>query len=95
MATGKAAALPAQYAKFITALAGVAIAYLTAYGTTWNLQGFLVSAGAALAVFGVPNAAPPAPPATVTLPSNVKVYSPPSGPPEPVQPPPGPAGPSS
>ena len=54
-------ALPARYAKFITALAGVAIAYLTAYGTTWNLQGFLVSLGAALAVFGVPNASAPAP----------------------------------
>ena len=52
-------ALPARYAKFITALAGVAIAYLTAYGTTWNLQGALVSLGAALAVFGVPNAQPP------------------------------------
>ena len=38
---------------------------------------------------------PRSPAATVTMPSNVKVYSPPSGPPEPAQPPPGPAGPSS
>lgn len=56
-----ATAIPAQYAKFITALLGVGIAYLTAYGATWNLQGFLVSLGAALAVFGVPNATPAAP----------------------------------
>lgn len=49
-------AIPARYAKFLTALAGVAIGYLTAYGITWDLQGALVAIGAALAVFGVPNA---------------------------------------
>ena len=56
-------ALPAQYAKFITALAGEAIAYIQLYGTTWHLQAALVMAGAALAVLGVPNAAKPATPA--------------------------------
>ena len=74
-----AAAIPAQYAKFITALLGVAIAYLTAYGTTWDLQGFLVSAGAALAVFGVPNAAAPAAPVVAPQPSNVTVVDRPAG----------------
>ena len=53
-------AIPAMYAKFITALAGNAIAYLTAYGATWHLQAALVGIGAALAVFGVPNATAPA-----------------------------------
>lgn len=60
MAT-RAVTIPAQYAKFITALAGEAIAYLTVYGTTWHLQPALVMAGAALAVLGVPNAPAPAP----------------------------------
>lgn len=70
------AAIPAQYAKFITALAGAAIGYLTAYGTVWNLQGALVMAGAALAVLGVPNAAPPVLPAPIP---GIRPPDPPSG----------------
>ena len=53
-------ALPAQYAKFLTALGGEAIAYVQLYGTTWHLEPALVMIGAALAVFGVPNAPKPA-----------------------------------
>lgn len=60
MAT-RAVTIPAVYAKFITALAGDVIAYLTVYGTTWHLQPALVMAGTALAVLGVPNAPAPAP----------------------------------
>ena len=48
--------LPAQYAKFIAAVIGEAIAYVQLYGTTWHLEPALVMAGAALAVLGVPNA---------------------------------------
>ena len=79
MAGTKAAAIPAQYAKFITALAAAAVSYLTVYGATWHLQAALVMAGGALAVLGVPNA--PAPAATVTAPqpSNVTVVQPPPG----------------
>lgn len=50
------AALPAQYAKFLTALGADLVAYLGIYGATWHLQPALVMAGGALAVFGVPNA---------------------------------------
>jgi hypothetical protein len=64
-----AAKLPAQYAKFITALAAAVITYLQLYGTTWHLQAALIGAAGALAVLGVPNAPrpatappPPAPP---------------------------------
>ena len=58
MAT-RAVTIPAQYAKFITALLGEGIAYIQLYGTTWHLQPALVMLGAALAVLGVPNAQPP------------------------------------
>lgn len=101
MAAPKAAALPAQYAKFITALAGEAIAYVQLYGAVWHLEPALVMLGAALAVLGVPNAAAPVvpdplyrvPTRRVEPPSGaVKIYSPADGPAEPVQPPPGPAG---
>jgi hypothetical protein len=51
--------IPAQYAKFIAAVLGEAIAYVQLYGTTWHLDAALVMAGAALAVLGVPNADPP------------------------------------
>ena len=54
-------ALPAQYAKFLTALGGEAIAYVQLYGTTWHLEPALVMIGAALAVLGVPNAPKPVP----------------------------------
>ena len=60
MVTSKAAAIPAQYAKFVTALLGAVAGYLTAYGPVWNLQGALVMAGTALAVLGVPNGTTPA-----------------------------------
>lgn len=63
----KATALPAVYAKFITALAAAAVAYLTAYGTVWHLQPALIAIGGALAVLGVPNASPA--PAPVTPPA--------------------------
>ena len=69
-------ALPAQYAKFLTALAGNALAYLTAYGAVWHLQPALVGVAAALAVFGVPNADKPLAPAAVVPPSNVTVQPP-------------------
>jgi hypothetical protein len=68
--------LPGQYAKFITAVLGEAIAYMQLYGTTWHLQAALVMAGAALAVLGVPNAAPPAPPLPAKPPSNVTITPP-------------------
>ena len=69
----KAAAIPGQYAKFITALLGEGIAYIQLYGTTWHLEPALVMLGAALAVLGVPNADKPEP---VVL----KAAQPPSGP---------------
>src|SRR5690349_1176760 len=71
--------IPGQYAKFITALAGEAIAYVQLYGTTWHLEPALVMLGAALAVLGVPNTAPPAPPPPVTrtAPGNVTITPPP------------------
>jgi len=65
--------MPAQYAKFLTAVLGYTITYFQLYGTTWHLDAALVMAGGALAVFGVPNAPKPAPPAAPVLPSNVTV----------------------
>lgn len=62
MAQIKAAVAPGQYGKFITALLGAVVSYLTAYGTVWNLQGALVMAAVPLAVLGVPNSAPQPPP---------------------------------
>ena len=79
MASGKAAAIPAQYAKFITALAAAAVSYLTVYGATWHLQAALVMLGGALAVLGVPNAEKPGAPQTAALPSNVTVVDRPAG----------------
>lgn len=73
------AAIPARYAKFLTAVAGEAIAYIQLYGTTWHLQAALVMAGAALAVLGVPNASAPAAPTAAAAPeplSNVSVTPP-------------------
>ena len=62
-------ALPARYAKFITAALGETVAYIQLYGAAWHLEPALVMAGAALAVLGVPNGpasvtAFPAPPAS-------------------------------
>jgi hypothetical protein len=65
--------LPGQYAKFITAVLGDAIAYLQLYGATWHLQAALVMAGAALAVLGVPNTTAPPPPLPAKPPSNVTI----------------------
>jgi len=65
--------LPAQYAKFFTALIGEAIAYVQLYGLTWHVEPALVMAGAALAVLGVPNAPKPAPPVPAPVPSNVTI----------------------
>ena len=63
--------MPAQYAKFLTAIAGQVVVYLEwkygAASTTW--LPIVLAAAAALGVYAVPNAAPPAPPA----PSNVTV----------------------
>ncbi len=65
-------ALPAQYAKFITSLAGLAVVYIQQYGLVWQTVPALTGIGAALAVLGVPNApkpsaAPaPAPPSQAT-----------------------------
>ena len=73
MAT-RAAAIPAQYAKFITALLGEGIAYIQLYGTTWHLQPALVMAGTALAVLGVPNATAPG-----TIPAHPGPPTPPAG----------------
>ena len=76
MAGTKPAVLPAVYAKFITALAGNALAYLTAYGAVWHLEPALVMLGGALAVLGVPNAPAPMPAIpskTTTLPGNVTI----------------------
>ena len=70
-------ALPAAYAKFITALLGEAVAYVSAYGTTWHLVPALVMAGAALAVLGVPNA--PAPVAAAPPIPGIRAPEPPSG----------------
>ena len=79
MAGLRAGALPAAYAKFLTALAGEAIAYIQLDGTTWHLNAALVMAGAALAVLGVPNGSAPAAvkPAQPEPPSNVSVTPPP------------------
>ena len=74
-----ATALPAQYAKFITALAAAAVTYLTVYGAVWHLQAALVMAGGALAVLGVPNAPAPVAPVAVAQPSNVTVVDRPTG----------------
>lgn len=82
----KAAAIPAQYAKFIAALLGEAIAYVQLYGTTWHLEAALVMAGAALAVFGVPNAAAPANPGGVITPGLARAQNPAGNPPERVVP---------
>ena len=67
--------LPAQYAKFLTAIVGNVVVYLQwKYGasdTTW--LPVVLGAAAALGVFAVPNAAPPAPPAPAPVPSNVTI----------------------
>lgn len=55
--------LPAQYAKFITSLAGLLIVYLQMYGASWHLVPAVTAIGAALGVLGVPNAPKPVRPA--------------------------------
>jgi hypothetical protein len=60
--------LPARYSKFIAVLIGLAITYLTIYGTTWHLDPALIMIGTALGVVGVPNGPPPAIPVPVPVP---------------------------
>lgn len=59
--------IPAQYAKFLTSLVGLAVVYLQSYGATWHLVPAITGIAAALGVFGVPNAPKPQAP-VVTLP---------------------------
>ena len=73
--------VPAQYAKFIAAVIGEAIAYIQLYGLTWHLQPALVMAGAALGVYAVPNAPKPAPPSNLTAGPQVPPVPPPVVPP--------------
>jgi len=67
--------LPAQYAKFLTAIAGQVVVYLEwkygASSTTW--LPIVLAAAAALGVYAVPNAPAPPPPAAPVPPSNVTV----------------------
>ena len=67
--------LPAQYAKFLTAIVGIVVVYLQwKYGasdTTW--LPVVLGAAAALGVYAVPNAAPPAPAVPAPVPSNVTI----------------------
>jgi hypothetical protein len=62
-----------KYGKFYTAIAGELVAYLQLYGATWHLVPAVTMAGAALAVYGVPNAkapvSPVSPPASFTPPA--------------------------
>ena len=67
--------IPAQYAKFLTALAGQVIVYLQwkygASGAQW--LPIVLAAASALGVYAIPNAPkavpqpPPAPPSSVTI----------------------------
>lgn len=61
------AALPARYSKFITALIGLFITYVSIYGWTWHLEPALIMMGTALGVVGVPNGPPPAIPVPVPV----------------------------
>jgi hypothetical protein len=71
-----------RYGKFYTAIAGELVAYLQLYGPAWHLVPAVTMAGAALAVYGVPNAPKPAPvtPAAerFSAPPNVPPVSPPA-----------------
>lgn len=53
--------LPAQYAKFLTSIAGQAIVYLQLYGASWHLVPALTGIAVSLGVLAVPNAPKPAP----------------------------------
>ena len=67
--------LPAQYAKFLTAVAGNVVVYLQwkygASGAEW--LPIVLAAASALGVYAVPNAAPPAPAVPAPVPSNVTI----------------------
>jgi hypothetical protein len=56
-----ASLVPARYAKFIASLIGLLVVYLEEYGATWHLVPAVIAMGAALGVFGVPNAPKPPP----------------------------------
>ena len=56
--------LPAQYAKFITAIIGQALVYgIYTYGSSNKWVELGIAAAAALGVYAVPNAPKPPPPA--------------------------------
>jgi hypothetical protein len=74
-----AAMIPAQYAKFITSLAGLLVVYLQLYGATWHLVPAVTAIGAALGVLGVPNAPKPAPPVPAARPAAGPYPPPPAG----------------
>jgi hypothetical protein len=71
--------IPAQYAKFLTAIAGQVVVYLQwkygASGATW--LPIVLAAAAALGVYAIPNAPKPQAPAPAQ-PSNVTVSQPPA-----------------
>ena len=72
--------LPAQYAKFLAAIVGNVVVYLQwKYGASDTMWlPVVLGAAAALGVYAVPNAAPPAPPVPVPPPSNVTITPPPA-----------------
>ena len=67
--------MPAQYAKFLAAIAGNVVVYLEwkygSSGTQW--LPIVLGAAAALGVYAVPNASAAPPPAAPVPPSNVTV----------------------
>lgn len=87
--------LPARYSKFAAVLVGLAITYLTIYGTTWHLDPALIMIGTALGVYGVPNGPPPVVAVPVPVIESTEVITaappPPSPPPAPAPRPPAPA----
>jgi hypothetical protein len=74
--THAAAAVPARYAKFITAAAGQALVYLQIYGWAWHIKPASIMVAAALGVLAVPNAAKPPAGTVAGLPGSVTVTTP-------------------
>jgi hypothetical protein len=70
-----AAAIPARYAKFITAAIGQALVYLQIYGWAWHIKPASLMIAAALGVLAVPNAVKPATPATPVS-AGMQTYTP-------------------
>jgi hypothetical protein len=75
--------LPAQYAKFLAAIVGNVVVYLQwKYGASDTMWlPVVLGAAAALGVYAVPNAAPPAPAVPAPVPSNVTITPAPPAPP--------------